>query len=331
MLNPSYRDLLNHVEVRPLDYDYLMRLPPGPQRFYELLSFQIYGALASGRSRAKMLYSDYCKYAPQVRYFDFEHLKKQMFKIHIPHRESGYIAKVEYQVTTDAAGKPDWEMLYSPGPKAVAEYEGFTNKQARLQFQTTAPAVSHDPAAATAIDPNQLAEMTRRGITEKKARELLANIKPQQEVMDQLEYVDTLIAKDKHGRVENPPGLYVFYISDNIAPPTEFPTTRKRRLQEQAQQVKHAEHARAAQLRIDYESYCSEETRRFIREVLPAEEYRQLSQQHSHSNRILLKKMAEKDLEKLTEGTVRAEIQKSGRVQLMSYDEFAQKQAGRAA
>ena len=64
MLNPSYRDLLNHVEVRPLDYDYLTRLPPGPQRFYELLSFQIYGALASGRSRAKMLYSEYCKYAP---------------------------------------------------------------------------------------------------------------------------------------------------------------------------------------------------------------------------------------------------------------------------
>jgi hypothetical protein len=119
-LNASYRDLLNHVEVRPLNYDYLMRLPPGPQRFYELLSFQIYGALASGRPRAKMLYSDYCKYAPQVRYFDFGHVKKQMFKIHIPHRESGYIAKVEYQETTDTDGKPDWEMLYAPGPTAVA-------------------------------------------------------------------------------------------------------------------------------------------------------------------------------------------------------------------
>jgi hypothetical protein len=56
-----------------------------------------------------------------------------MFKVHIPHRESGYIAKVEYQGTTDTAGQPDWEMLYTPGPKAVAEFEGFTNKQARLQ------------------------------------------------------------------------------------------------------------------------------------------------------------------------------------------------------
>ena len=60
----------------------------------------------SGRSRAKMLYSDYCKYAPQTRYPDFDHLKKQMFKLHHPHRQSGYIAKVDYQETMDAKGNP---------------------------------------------------------------------------------------------------------------------------------------------------------------------------------------------------------------------------------
>jgi hypothetical protein len=84
VLNPPYRDLLNHVEMRPLDYDYLKQLAPGAQRFYELLSFQIYGAIASGRPRAKLLYSDYCKCAPQTRYPDFTHVKKQMYKIHLP-------------------------------------------------------------------------------------------------------------------------------------------------------------------------------------------------------------------------------------------------------
>ena len=105
--------------------------------------------------------------------------------------------------------------------------------------------------ASAAIDSTLLAEMTRRGITEKKATELLANLKPQQELMDQLEYVDALVAKDKRGRVENPPGLYVFHIRDNVMPPGDFPTTRKRRLHEQAQQAKHAEVARAALLKID--------------------------------------------------------------------------------
>jgi hypothetical protein len=331
LLNASYRDLINHVEVRPLDYDYLMRLPPGPQRFYELLSFQIYGALAGGRSRAKMLYSDYCKYAPQVRYFDFEHLKKQMFKIHIPHRKSGYIAKVEYQERTDTDGKPDWEMLYTPGPKAVAEYEGFTNKQARSQFPILGPQESQGHAATAAIDPNLLADMTRRGITEKKATELLANLKPQQEVMDQLEYVDALVARDTRGKVENPPGLYVFYIRDNILPPADFLTTRKRRFQEQAQQAKHAERANIAQLRIDYETYCTEETKRHIREVLPADEYQQMFQQHSRSNRSLLKNIPEEHLAELTEGTVRADVQKSGQVKLMSFEEFGQKHGRGAA
>jgi hypothetical protein len=42
-----------------------------------LLSFQVYGAIAGGRPRAKMLYSDYCKYAPQVRYGDFDHVKSR--------------------------------------------------------------------------------------------------------------------------------------------------------------------------------------------------------------------------------------------------------------
>ena len=32
----------------------------------KLLSFQVFGALASGRPRAKLLYSDYCTHAPQT-------------------------------------------------------------------------------------------------------------------------------------------------------------------------------------------------------------------------------------------------------------------------
>jgi hypothetical protein len=332
VLNPSYRDLLNHVEVRPLNYDYLMLLPPGPQRFYELLSFQIYGALASGRSRAKMLYSDYCKYAPQTRYPDFEHIKKQMFKIHIPHRENGYITKIEYQETTDANSTPDWEMLYTPGPKAIAEFEAFTSRQGRLQSQSpTAQGPTEPPAVVSAADSSLLTEMTRRGIAEKKARELLANLKPQQEVMDQIEYVDSLVVKDTKGRLENPPGLYVFYVRDNIAPPADFPTSRKRRLQKEAEQARHAHTQNLAQLKIDYEAYCVAEAKRFIREVLPPEEYQRIFQQHRSYNQNLFKHMTEEQLRELTESTVRAEVQKNGRVQLPSFEDFGRKHGERAA
>ena len=47
----------------------------------------------------------------------FNHLKKQMYKLHHPHRQSGYIVKVDYQETVDVEGQTDWEMFYTPGPR----------------------------------------------------------------------------------------------------------------------------------------------------------------------------------------------------------------------
>src|SRR5205085_2386769 len=85
----------------PLDYDYLRELSPGAQRFYELLSYQIFAALRNARPRAKMLYSYYCTRAPQTRYLDYDHVKKQMYKLHAPHKKSGYISAVELTETTE--------------------------------------------------------------------------------------------------------------------------------------------------------------------------------------------------------------------------------------
>jgi hypothetical protein len=330
VLNPPYRELLNHVETRPLDYDYLKKLPPGPQRFYELLSFQIYGAIAGSRARAKVLYSDYCKYAPQVRYLDFDHVKKQMYKLHVLHRESGYIVKVDYQQTTDPEGQADWEMFYTPGPKAFAEYQAFTNRYAQhaiLSSPNEPIMIEHSRRPAQGGvgfgDPNSelVREMTSRGIAEKKARELLAHLKPEQEVMDQLEYVDSLIAKDRRGKLENPPGLYVFYIRDNITPPADFWSSRKARLHDQAQQLKNSTVARKAQLEIDYEGYRSAEIKRFA-DALPVDEYQQIFEEQRCLNRSLFKSLTPEQLDELTQRAVLGALENRGCVQLLSFDEF---------
>jgi hypothetical protein len=333
ILNPPYRELLNHVEMRPLDYDYLKKLPPGPQRFYELLSFQIYGAIAGSRPRAKMLYSDYCKYAPQVRYGDFDHVKKQMFKLHAPHRESGYIVKIDYQQTTDQEGKTDWEMFYTPGPKAHVEYQAFTNRhQPPLTIAMAHPVRigQATPSQATLnlvfSDPTLLAELTKRGIAEAKARELLAHLKPGQEVMDQLEYVDSLVAKDRRGKLENPPGLYVYYVRDNITPPAEFWSTRKAKLHEEAQQIKNDELSHKARLEIDYDEYCGAEINRFVA-ALPVDEYQSIFTRLRQVNRRLFKSMTADQLDDLTHRTVRGELENSGRVQLLSFKEFSANQS----
>ncbi len=333
VLNPPYRELLNHVETRPLDYDYLKRLSPGPQRFYELLSFQIYGAIAGSRARAKMLYSDYCKYAPQVRYGDFDHVKKQMYKLHVPHRASGYIAKIDYQETTDPEGKADWEMFYTPGSKAFAEYQAFTNRQTHPTILSPdTPLNTHHPRRPTQANldltvpaPELLPEMTRRGIAESKARELLAQLKPGQEVKDQLEYVDFLIARDKKGKLENPPGLYIYYVRDNIAPPTEFRSSQQTKLYSDSRQLKNAETTRSAKLESDYEAYCNEECRKFA-EALPSDEYKRLFDEQRSLICTVFRSMTSEQLDEIAKRAVIGNLWNSGHVKVDSLKVFARNQ-----
>lgn len=128
IINDVFIQVINGAMTRPLDYDYLKSLPPAAQRFYELLSYQIYAALKYDRPRAKLTYSEFCAHAPQTRHIDWERVRSQMNKVHRPHRESGYIADVNFQETTDRAGNADWIMHYMPGPKARAEFRAFTRR-----------------------------------------------------------------------------------------------------------------------------------------------------------------------------------------------------------
>lgn len=130
VLHDNYRAILDAAVTRPLDYDYMRALPPAAQRFYEIVSYQIFGALLHANERAKLRYSEYCLLSTATRYMDFDHVKKQMYKIHRPHIDSGYIVKVSYEITSDADGQPDWWMYYTPGPNASREYSQFTGRGA---------------------------------------------------------------------------------------------------------------------------------------------------------------------------------------------------------
>jgi hypothetical protein len=162
LLNEIYLKVLNEAQTRPLDYDYLRDLPPTAQRFYELIGFQIYAVLKHERPRARMFYSDFCTRAPQTRYFDYEHVKKQMYKVHAPHLKSGYLAKVEFQQQQAESGELDWMMLYTPGHRAEAEFReatrkprilpqpqaAKTTKPSRESYEAPLPASTEPPATA---------------------------------------------------------------------------------------------------------------------------------------------------------------------------------------
>lgn len=91
-----------------------------------------------------------------MRYRDFEHVKKQMYKILRPHIQSGYIAKIEYEATINEHNEPDWIMYLTPGANANREYQAFTGKG---QTQTPKTKKAKTPAKPKAFPKTKRAQV----------------------------------------------------------------------------------------------------------------------------------------------------------------------------
>jgi hypothetical protein len=140
ILNDPYREILNSAAIRPLNYDYLGELPPIAQRWYEIIAPQMYAAIKYHLPHIKYRYSDFCLYSAQQRYFDYNHFKKQMYKVHLPHVRSKYLSKpIRYEETTDSKGQMDWFMFYIPGTQAIAEHKTFNSKKLPARALELAP------------------------------------------------------------------------------------------------------------------------------------------------------------------------------------------------
>jgi hypothetical protein len=234
ILNDWYRDLLDKAQTRPLDYDYLKELPPGAQRLYELLSFQMYGAQKNDRPRAKLLYSEFCTYAPLTRYHTFEQVKKQMHKLHAPHKKSGYIMQVHFQEIDTSDGLLDWEMFYTPGLKAKHEHKAAGEKRPRVKRpkqleiplssttdETPPPSAEKKPTpqtpAAPALAENEdqlVKKLLEHGMHFDKVAELVGS--DPDEVMRQLLYFP------HQPNVKHPARFLVTAITKKYPPPDDY-------------------------------------------------------------------------------------------------------------
>jgi hypothetical protein len=225
-------EVLNNAPVRPLNYDYLKELKPTAQRCYEIISYWIYAAIKYGNPHAKIAYSDYCAFSAQPRYYEYEQVKKQMYKVHRQHKASGYLAGVEFEETKDCDGKPDWFMLYTPGPKARAEYEAFKGGVKAVSGVDDSTA-----RGSVGVDEELVEMLVTRGVLEKRARKLLAEHPNTIFVRDQIEYVDHIIDTAEPGTFRNPPGFYVHMIfENNVFVPFWFETSRRRQLREELEE-----------------------------------------------------------------------------------------------
>jgi hypothetical protein len=241
VLNDIFMQVINGAQTRPLDYDYLRDLPPASQRLYELLSFQMYAALKHGRPRAKLTYSEFCTYAPLKRSFDKENTRCQMKRIHAPHKQSGYIADVEFEQTTDKTGKPDWSMLYTPGPKAKAEYRTFTKKGGPRVLEVEASSAAPEPTPAPKPEPKPEPtplerELIERGVTAATAAELVREY-AEERIAAQVERTDW--TREKHPKkIRDCAAYLVDAIKKDYAAPPGFVSRAERARREEEARAK---------------------------------------------------------------------------------------------
>ena len=233
MLNEIFMRVINGAMTRPLDYDYLKSLPPAPQRFYELLSYQMYAALKYDRPRAKLTYSDFCAHAPQTRHTDWERVRSQMNKVHRPHKKSGYVLQVDFQQTTDHSDLPDWIMFYQPGPKARAEFMAFTKRGGPTVLEMepfTADLVPQITAEASVLG----AELIALGVTPAVAADLVRG-HDAEKIRAQIEHLDWL-AEKKPEKITDPAAWLVSAIKTGHAAPKGFISKDERQRQQEAKQ-----------------------------------------------------------------------------------------------
>jgi hypothetical protein len=320
-LSDVYRSVLNEVPWRPQDYEYLKILTPAAQRFYEIISGRFYGMFRRGDTDGvRIPYSEYCAYAAQHRYFDYDHVKKQMYKVHQPHKESGYLARATFDEMVDAEGRSDWLMTYIPGPKAKHEHDFFTGKIALPEPQ---PIEEVKPLSLE--DQLLVAEMIKRGIDEKHARGILESRAKDQDILEQLEYADWRIANAPAETFHNPTGFYITVLKENTAIPENFDTSRKRRERREQQRQRDLEQMRQLQLENEYDEYKRRHVQRYIEQELSHEERENLIAQ---MKRACLKQYANasewsaETLRSVAEHSVVLEVSK--RVPLMTMEEFVE-------
>ena len=164
-----------------------------------------------------------------------------MAKIHSPHKKNGYITDIEFEQTTDKNGRPDWLMLYTPGPKAKGEYQAFTKRGGSkvLEIETTPapPEPKPEPKPAPRPEPTQLElELINRGVTAATAREILAEY-PEERIRRQLEHADFLVETGTR-EISNRGAYLAKAIRDDFAPPPGFEPKADREKRREAEETK---------------------------------------------------------------------------------------------
>jgi hypothetical protein len=235
---------LNQGYLLPLDFNAYLRLKRDISKaLFGHLSVWFYAS--RGQSIEKR-YPDLCQLL-NIR--TYPHLSKARSVLEPSLEELTDIGYLSNWDLVRTARGTDFKLTLSPGKRLLSlpNFSAIVHPDARAALEATlAPWVT---------------ELVKRGVSERKSRQLALDIPDDQPVLDQIEYAEYLIQQDRRGRgkISNPAGFVIWAIESNLTVPVEHETSRKRHLREATERSDGEQHFRLMRLENEYEAFCQDQ------------------------------------------------------------------------
>jgi hypothetical protein len=279
----TYRKLKNHIA----------------KILVPLLQVWLYASRAEGRFEKR--YSELCQILDITFHKHLSLIKRQLEPSLTELQRYGYLASFAIELTADGR---EYKIVAVHGHKFYRDQ----NVRAGLPVSNLLTPDTTLPL---------LKALTDRGVGESQARRLLRAIPPDQPVLHQLEYADSIVAKSRN--IANPPGFYVYILRDNVLPPDSFESSVKRKLREEAERSKNEENTRQWHLQQAYQQFCREAIDKHIQTIEPAE-YSTLIKKHATELKIHWPNVPSETLKEMAENTARQEIGRT--LEIVPFDQF---------
>jgi hypothetical protein len=290
---------INQNYLLPVDFETYRGLRNNiAKALVPLLQLWLYASRANGVFEKR--YDDLCellalrpqKYASDIQ----KQLRPSLDEL----QSKGFLASWSLEPTNDGRG---YKITASHGAKFFADQ----------RTRTTAPSkeIGED------VSESLIEALIKRSVLEPQAKKLLRSLPPEQPVLDQIEYVDSIVAR---GHIDNPPGLYVSMLKNNIPVPDTFETSTRRRSREAREQDMFERQLVEWEQSFRYDDYVREEVDRHIVESLGAEEFKTLVEAKLPECRKKYPHVPNSTLMEIAEASARLDVRQS--LALMPFDEF---------
>ena len=316
---------INHNFLLPIDFEEYKQLRNHiAKALVPLLQIWLYATRAGGCFEKR--YDDLCQILNIRQYPQPSRIREKLEPSLRELVAHGYLSKWLILETSNGTG---YKIVFYHGDKFLRDQKSrLAQKDHSPTQKKTCNAIAPTSDLPMHVDQELLAEMVKRGISEKTSCDLLAGLAIGQQILDQLEWGDHQIREAPKGKFYNPAGLYIRLIRENVKPPENFESSRKRKVREAADRAWHQQQEEKARLELAYSEYRDQTIDRYIHKNYSKEFYassvRAKKVELLEQDKQLKDKWNDKTLTHIAERRLIQDI--AARIPLLSLEEFYNRQ-----